>query len=663
MIDDQWLAAQLRARSVVSQAQLDAALRREGGDLTQNLVATGAVPEADLLKFLGLLFQTRYVSTEKLSSAKIPQWVLDLLPLELCEKHLVLPVRCDKQKTELSIVAADPSEAGVKELVQRSSGAGEVKVYLALRYAIEAAIRRYYKGDIHAFARMDESLRQNYTELMSIYEQRLIDFEQEDAGAAGGAGVGIPLGPEGDGAQLELTTGPAASALQGFELGPADAAPPGRPARTSQPAGSDLESLMRAQLPRQTGPLPDAARAARMPTVPIQVGTGPHRSEGRGSYADAAPLRSEGRGSYADAASLRSEGRGYAAGAADAARKTTTPTSGLAAPMIGSELRGLDAESFAHAVAVLVNMIESGQGWRQGHSAEVARLAALLGERIGLDAEGATMLRLAAALHDLGKPPDPHPTLLSIELSPELRALAAKVYATPMKLLEAARLPPELEQSIASLYERVDGHGVPGKRYARDIPLAARILAVVDAYCDLTSNPRAPGGRTDDPEAAAQRLREGAARKLFDPEVVALLQQVVAETARDRLGGARAQVLLIDSDVGSTTVLEQRLAAAGLEVRVVRTTAEAALVVLSEKVDVILSEVRLEPVDGFVFLERLRADPRTSALPFIFVSDRADAEEVNRGFELGAIDYVVKPFTPEVLVAKLRRVLEQRAAR
>lgn len=606
MFDDQWLAAQMKSRGVATQAQLDAAQRREGGDLAQNLVATGALQEADLLKFLGLLFQTRYITTEKLSSAKIPQWVLDLLPLKLCEEHFVLPVRCDKQKSELSIVAVDPSDQGVRELVLRTSGVKDVKTYLGLRYAIEAAIRRYYKGDIHAFARMDQSLRQNYTELMSIYEQRLIDFDQEDAGAQGGHGGGIALpqedapfevthGPAGYGGYepaAPAVTGPHAPMPQAPQLTSATSSPVLQPVSTKSgamrlpQASPDLESLMRAQV-------------ARPPTAPVQ-------------------------------------------------------------PLGGRTQNDLDPESFVQTVGVLVSLIESGQGWRQGHSAEVTRLATLLGERVGLDTDGLLSLRLACYLHDLGKPPEPHLTLLTLEAMAEARALASKVFATPMKLLESARLPAEVERTVTSAYERIDGHGVPGKRFGREIPVGARLIAAVDAFLDLTSNPRTPGGRTEDPEAALGRLREATSRKLFDPDVVNLLQQVVAESLRERMLGGRAHVLLIDSDLGSTTVLEQKLSYAGYDVRVVRTTAEAALVVLSEKVDLILSEVRLEPVDGFVFLERLRADPRTQALPFIFVSERADAEDVNRGFELGALDYIVKPFTPEVLVAKLRRVLEQR---
>jgi response regulator RpfG family c-di-GMP phosphodiesterase len=320
---------------------------------------------------------------------------------------------------------------------------------------------------------------------------------------------------------------------------------------------------------------------------------------------------------------------------------------------------GFRPETFVQLAGVLVNMLESGQGWRQGHSTEVARLVSVLAERAGLPPQEILPLRLAAYLHDLGKPTEPHLTLLTLEAYGEARSLAKKVHMTPMKLFETARLPPDVEQILSSLYERADGQGVPGKRSGRDLPVGARLLAVVDAFCDLVANPRAPGGRCDSQDVAFQRISEASRRRVFDAEVVGLLRQATGETLRDRMG-QRPHVLVIDTDVGSTAVLEQKLLSAGYDVRMVRTTAEAALIVLSEKVDLILSEVRLEPVDGFAFLERLRADTRTQRIPFVFVSEQTEAEEVNRGFELGALDYIVKPYTPEVLVAKIKRVLEQR---
>src|SRR5687767_4593457 len=68
-------------------------------------------------------------------------------------------------------------------------------------------------------------------------------------------------------------------------------------------------------------------------------------------------------------------------------------------------------------------------------------------------------------------------------------------------------------------------------------------------------------------------------------------------------------------------------------------------------------------MDGHEVCRRLKADPRTSDIPIIFVTGRADAEDETRGFELGAVDYVHKPFSPRVVQARVRTQLTLREAR
>lgn len=80
--------------------------------------------------------------------------------------------------------------------------------------------------------------------------------------------------------------------------------------------------------------------------------------------------------------------------------------------------------------------------------------------------------------------------------------------------------------------------------------------------------------------------------------------------------------------------------------------------------DLVLLDILLPDLDGFEICRRLRADERLKAVPVIFLT--AKGEEIDRvlGLELGADDYVVKPFSPRELVARVKAVLrrEQRAA-
>lgn len=79
-----------------------------------------------------------------------------------------------------------------------------------------------------------------------------------------------------------------------------------------------------------------------------------------------------------------------------------------------------------------------------------------------------------------------------------------------------------------------------------------------------------------------------------------------------------------------------------------------------EMPDLILSDVMMPELDGYGFLEALRADPLTAAIPFIFLTARADRADRRRGMNLGADDYLGKPFTRdevlEAVQARIKRV-------
>ena len=72
-----------------------------------------------------------------------------------------------------------------------------------------------------------------------------------------------------------------------------------------------------------------------------------------------------------------------------------------------------------------------------------------------------------------------------------------------------------------------------------------------------------------------------------------------------------------------------------------------------KKPDLILLDVMMEPIDGYEVCRQLKSSPETSDIPVIFVTAASDTEDEKKGFEIGAADYIRKPFIPVVTLARI----------
>ena len=72
--------------------------------------------------------------------------------------------------------------------------------------------------------------------------------------------------------------------------------------------------------------------------------------------------------------------------------------------------------------------------------------------------------------------------------------------------------------------------------------------------------------------------------------------------------------------------------------------------------DLIICDVMMPVMDGHEVLRQLRCDPKTSTIPFIFLTAKAERNDVRKGMDLGADDYVSKPFTQRELLSRLAPV-------
>lgn len=91
----------------------------------------------------------------------------------------------------------------------------------------------------------------------------------------------------------------------------------------------------------------------------------------------------------------------------------------------------------------------------------------------------------------------------------------------------------------------------------------------------------------------------------------------------------------------------------------------------SSDVDIVLLDIMMPEMDGYEVIRRLKSNPHTAAIPVIFISAKGETVDQTRGFELGAADYIIKPITPPVVLARVathvalnerRKYLEARVA-
>jgi DNA-binding response OmpR family regulator len=123
-----------------------------------------------------------------------------------------------------------------------------------------------------------------------------------------------------------------------------------------------------------------------------------------------------------------------------------------------------------------------------------------------------------------------------------------------------------------------------------------------------------------------------------------------------------AKILAVDDEPELTDLMHYHLVRAGHEVTTAANGWEAIHAVRASRPDIILLDLMLPDLDGFGVCEILRRDPATATIPIIIVSAWASTDSRNLGLELGALDYITKPFSPPELVARVNRLLHARAS-
>ncbi len=118
-------------------------------------------------------------------------------------------------------------------------------------------------------------------------------------------------------------------------------------------------------------------------------------------------------------------------------------------------------------------------------------------------------------------------------------------------------------------------------------------------------------------------------------------------------------VLAIDDEKDLIELVRYNLEKEGFQVRGAHDGETGLALAIQERPDIVLVDLMLPGIDGLEVCRRLRADARTSAIPLIMLTAKSGESDRVVGLELGADDYVTKPFSPRELVARVRALLRR----
>src|SRR6056297_1165668 len=119
------------------------------------------------------------------------------------------------------------------------------------------------------------------------------------------------------------------------------------------------------------------------------------------------------------------------------------------------------------------------------------------------------------------------------------------------------------------------------------------------------------------------------------------------------------KVLIVEDEADIANLIEFHLTRNGFEARIAPTGEEALTQVEHSAPDLIILDIMLPGVDGLEVCRRIKRESSKSHIPIIMVSARGEESDVVVGLELGADDYVTKPFSPRVLLARVSAVLRR----
>ena len=273
-----------------------------------------------------------------------------------------------------------------------------------------------------------------------------------------------------------------------------------------------------------------------------------------------------------------------------------------------------------------------------------------------------------------------HPRLaMSVRLA--MRALQhARAAPATRKALEAAREVAEVEPILDAIMSKGDRHLIAAHDGITDLVqgLGDAVQSFSTGLTDELTRMNAGSGLIGDVKRRLQSLRDNdvrpriqAAARMLEPARECLSSMPAAY--RPRMASVRKAVAELDTGIHSILIVEDEetqrqiykhlLSPARFALSFAGTGAEALRMAAKSVPDLVLMDVMLPDLNGVEITRRMKGIERLAAVPVVIITGHSERNVVMQSVEAGAMDFLVKPFSPRALVQKIDQYLEPAAAR